>query len=415
VTGSAPAADGLISVAHGDTITATYIDADDGLGGINAQRQASAAIDCAGPVISNVVVTVLSPQSARITWSTDEPATSVVRYGPSAPPGSTNANSAMVVAHSFTVTGLGGCSSYVFSVASTDVLGNTTEDNAGGAYHPFATGRYGTQTSSSSDTPIAIPDNSPVGVFSTIIVPDVGIVQNMTVKVNITHPYVSDLDLRLNTPDPVMITLASGLGFEGDDYINTVFDNAAAAPIADGIPPFTGSFRPDTPLPSLIETNSAVSWQLGAVDHRPGDEGFIKSWSVTLRVPVACGPTGVRPVADGAFGTAMKGSRANAAGTSINVTWDTTTCTSADHHVLYGDLASVASAAVSGAFCDLGISGSASWTNVPAGDLWFVLVGDDDATSEGSWGTVGSGAQRGPGTASGQCGTSILDTSGVCP
>ena len=115
------------------------------------------------------------------------------------------------------------------------------------------------------------------------------------------------------------------------------------------------------------------------------------------------------------FGTAMKGSRADLAGTTIDVTWDVATCSSADHHILYGDLANVASAAVTGASCDLGTSGATSWSGVPAGDLWFVVVGDDNATTEGSWGTDGGGAQRGSGTASGQCGMAARDNSGVCP
>jgi len=149
------------------------------------------------------------------------------------------------------------------------------------------------------------------------------------------------------------------------------------------------------------------------IDASDGGGGFnIPRFAVAA---ASCAATGVRPVADGSFGTAMKGSRANAAGSSINVTWDVATCSSADHHILYGDLANVASAAVTGASCDLGFTGSASWTGVPAGDLWFVVVGDDNAATEGSWGTVGSGAQRGPGTASGQCGLAILNTSGVCP
>jgi hypothetical protein len=129
----------------------------------------------------------------------------------------------------------------------------------------------------------------------------------------------------------------------------------------------------------------------------------------------ACAPTGAKPVADGSFGTAMTGSRADDLGTAIDVTWDVVTCTSADHHILYGDLANVASAAVTGAICDLGISGAATWAGVPAGDLWFVVVGDDDATTEGSWGTSGVGGQRGAGAASGQCGLTARDDSGVCP
>ncbi len=129
----------------------------------------------------------------------------------------------------------------------------------------------------------------------------------------------------------------------------------------------------------------------------------------------ACAATGVRPVADGSFGTAMTGSRADLSGTTLDLTWDVVTCSSADHHVLYGDLADVASAAVTGASCDLGTSGAATWTGVPAGDLWFVVVGDDNAATEGSWGENGAGLQRGAGAASGQCGMTARDDSGVCP
>jgi hypothetical protein len=129
----------------------------------------------------------------------------------------------------------------------------------------------------------------------------------------------------------------------------------------------------------------------------------------------SCAVAGVKPVADGSFGTAMTGSRADALGLLIDVTWDVTTCSSTDHHILYGNLAEVASASVAGAVCDLGTSGSATWSGVPAGDLWFVVVGDDNTSTEGSWGTDGSGAQRGSGTASQACGLATRNDSGVCP
>jgi len=110
----------------------------------------------------------------------------------------------------------------------------------------------------------------------------------------------------------------------------------------------------------------------------------------------------------------MKGSRGDPSGSTINLTWDVATCTSTDHHLLYGALATVASATVGGASCDLGATGSASWTGVPAGNLWFVVVGDNDATSEGSWGTK-TGGERGGASASGLCGMTTRDNSGTCP
>jgi hypothetical protein len=110
----------------------------------------------------------------------------------------------------------------------------------------------------------------------------------------------------------------------------------------------------------------------------------------------------------------MTASRADASGTTINLTWDVATCSSSDHHVLYGDLANVASSTVSGSACDRGTSGSVSWTGAPAGNLWFVVVGDNNAATEGSWGTMTSG-QRGGTSASGQCGMTTRDNAGTCP
>jgi hypothetical protein len=112
----------------------------------------------------------------------------------------------------------------------------------------------------------------------------------------------------------------------------------------------------------------------------------------------------------------MRASRANKIGTSINLSWDVATCSSSDHHVIYGNLATVSSLAVSGAACNIGTSGTALWTSAPFGtSIWFVIVGDNNATTEGSWGTDGNGAQRGGSTVSGRCNMTTRDNSGSCP
>jgi hypothetical protein len=122
-----------------------------------------------------------------------------------------------------------------------------------------------------------------------------------------------------------------------------------------------------------------------------------------------------KPVADGAFGVPMTGSRLDNFGSSIGLTWDVATCASTDHHLIYGSLASVASMTVLGGVCDLGATGAASWSSVPAGDLWFVVVGDDDAATEGSWGVDSNGGQRSAGTPSGVCGIASRDDEATCP
>jgi subtilisin-like proprotein convertase family protein len=142
---------------------------------------------------------------------------------------------------------------------------------------------------------------------------------------------------------------------------------------------------------------------------------------VTYTAPGGCNQTAcnaapavAKPVADGSYGTAMTASRADLPGSTINLTWDVATCSSSDHHVLYGDLANVATSTVSGASCDLGISGSTTWSGVPAGSLWFVVVGDDNLSTEGSWGTMTSG-ERGGAAASGQCGVTTRNNAATCP
>ncbi len=724
-TSAPPAHDGLLSVSNGDTITARYVDADDGRGSTNVPRETTAAVDCVPPAISGVQATNVTGSTALIQWTTTEASTGVVHYGTSAPPALTASAPALVTSHAVPLGSLVQCSTYLYSVGSADAAGNASLDDRGGAYYTFATGEADGEAYGSTDGPVPIPDNNPAGAASTINVPDVRTVTDVNVTVNITHSYDSDLTLFLITPTGTSIKLAANRGGTGDNFRNTVFDDEATAPIASGTAPFTGSFIPETPLSAADGVLSSGAWRLKAVDSSQDDTGTIDAWtlslsfvpgfcgphasyagevlvadtcatggpgngdgawdpgeqdqfSVTLRndgtVPLtnvtatvvpqtpgvtmiratasyadlgvgasgvslsphftaklpaslACGtmlsfqvniasaqgawtgsftkavgrqlPTGgtpldesfasgipptwtvvdggsgggvastwttsnpgsraiaaplaaptaivdsdwaggsatqdeqlitprldlssalgatltfdqyfrwfsgggneigdvdvrssrtggawvnvlrqqgassanpdhrtiditpqaagasdaqvrfhywqgaydwywqvdnvvvsttlaggcamnvcaaagglVKPVADGSFGRPMTCSRSNAGGTSIALTWDVATCTSTNHHLVYGDLATLASYAVGGGACGLGYTGSATWSGVPAGNLWFVVVGDDGARTEGSWGTVSGGGQRVGATASGVCGDTSRDNSGTCP
>ena len=107
-------------------------------------------------------------------------------------------------------------------------------------------------------------------------------------------------------------------------------------------------------------------------------------------------PAAPKPVAG------LQASRAAADGSAIDVTWSAG-CGSSQNEILYGSLASLSSYTVDGSVCGIGASGSTSWSGVPTGDLWFVVVGSDGAGTEGSWGDGPGGAPR-KGDASGQCG-----------
>ena len=128
--------DGILSVVDEDRVVVVYLDADDGAGGTNVSREASADTDCVVPVISNVSSSVFL-QSVIITWDTDEPADGLVVYGES-PPGTLNgSHSDLTTDHLILLSDLTPCTEYSYSVSSADEAGNVTTDDNGGQYHTF--------------------------------------------------------------------------------------------------------------------------------------------------------------------------------------------------------------------------------------------------------------------------------------
>ncbi|HKB17185.1 MAG TPA: fibronectin type III domain-containing protein, partial [Planctomycetota bacterium] len=78
------------------------------------------------PVLSPAQVTSVAGTSATIVWTSDEPSTSIVRYGPTATYGATASAGGFVTSHSVTLAGLAQGSLYHYRVESADGAGNTT-------------------------------------------------------------------------------------------------------------------------------------------------------------------------------------------------------------------------------------------------------------------------------------------------
>ncbi len=98
-----------------------------------------------------------------------------------------------------------------------------------------------------------------------------------------------------------------------------------------------------------------------------------------------------------------------------DVNWDAASCPATDYNLLYGDLSQVASHTLLGSECSLGTSGSLTWTGVPSGSLYFLVVGTDGAGAESSWGVESSGVERNGVAASGECGVSSKAIAESCP
>ncbi len=131
---------GILHVAEGDTITVTYIDADDGEGGVDIEVTASAPVDCTGPIVSNVQTVDIGAFDASVTFDTDEPTIGTVRYGESCGAlTETAAQGGYRTDHSVKLSGLAENRTYFYAVDAEDEAGNPTSDDNGGDCYSFQT------------------------------------------------------------------------------------------------------------------------------------------------------------------------------------------------------------------------------------------------------------------------------------
>ena len=131
---------GVLWVSDGDTVTATYIDADDGQGGTNVTVTDTATVDCQAPVISNVAAAYVGAMEATVTFDTNEPATGAVRYGLSCGVlTESTSDVGLNTSHSITLDNLLPSTTYYFAADATDGAGNVGTDDNGGACYTFTT------------------------------------------------------------------------------------------------------------------------------------------------------------------------------------------------------------------------------------------------------------------------------------
>jgi autotransporter-associated beta strand protein len=142
-------------------------------------------------------------------------------------------------------------------------------------------------------------------------IPDVGTIEStnvvagfggplmkIAVSLWITHALESHLSLSLIGPDGTTVPLVSGVGSGSHfgagcspDSNRTTFDDNAPTAIADGTPPFAGSFRPQGALAGLAGGPANGSWRLRVTDSAGGSLGALRCWSLFL-YPAACAPGG---------------------------------------------------------------------------------------------------------------------------
>jgi subtilisin-like proprotein convertase family protein len=141
-------------------------------------------------------------------------------------------------------------------------------------------------TASSGAINLAIPDNTGISVEAPLSLSGiVGTVVDVEATVNVTHTWVGDVRLSLRGPNGVSVALVTNRGSSGDNFTNTTFDDQAATAVSAGTAPFTGRFRPESPLSTFNGINPNGTWTLVAADTISTDIGVVNDWSLRVETP----------------------------------------------------------------------------------------------------------------------------------
>ena len=125
--------------------------------------------------------------------------------------------------------------------------GSTYSAASSGNYTVTISGTTVPASSFSTSTVVGINDNSCTEATSPITVSGMGTsisTSGISIKINITHSWDGDLKFFLEAPNGDLLALANANGSSGQNFVNTVFSDAATTNISAGAAPFTGSFKP---------------------------------------------------------------------------------------------------------------------------------------------------------------------------
>jgi subtilisin-like proprotein convertase family protein len=281
---------------------------------------------------------------------------------------------------------------------------------------------------------IAIPDvNTATGINHTIPVslPAGSIISRVDVRLNITHNWVSDLEIVLKAPNGAILNLSNlvtGTNQAGANFTNTVISSIGTAALNSGVRPgYTGTFKPDaipgpagafgvpagptgflptvTSFAGLYSTPSG-NWTIAMYDAGTPDAGVLNNWSLDITYGAAAtgiwsGTAGTMFTDAGATVPYVAGSQANTiyvkptATTNYSVVYSTPTpCTSPATVVTVNVSNPVAGLAVTPLTRAICLGGSTTftatttgggpltyqWQSSPNGTTWTDITGATGAT-----------------------------------
>lgn len=146
-------------------------------------------------------------------------------------------------------------------------------------------------TESSTNVPLAIPDNG--NVDSTLNFSVNGTITDANLTVDVVHTWADDIELRLTSPSVAVQLLFQDCGGSGDNFQATLDQDAAGLAACTPGANVTGTFQPTNgsaaaPVAAtgnLDAFNGSASggvWTLNVADDSAICTGTLNAWSLTL-------------------------------------------------------------------------------------------------------------------------------------
>lgn len=144
------------------------------------------------------------------------------------------------------------------------------------------------------DTPIAIRDNNPNGVSSMISVTDNVNVEKLEISLinrpipgglgtpGITHSYLGDLSITLESPQGTIVELISNACDASEDIQVVLSDDGDPLSCNAFSPGISGTKKPAQELSLFNGENAQGNWILKVVDGAADDIGFLEAWSLEI-------------------------------------------------------------------------------------------------------------------------------------
>lgn len=132
-----------------------------------------------------------------------------------------------------------------------------------------------------------IPDDSYRGTESSISISTIGTIADINVHLELTHPWVGDISIVLESPSGTVVNLVDrpgGGAARGANFRGTTFDDEGMdGSITTAEAPFTGTFVPLEPLALFEGEPIDGEWWLSVYDQSLNDTGTLDAWSLDIQ------------------------------------------------------------------------------------------------------------------------------------